>query len=208
MKKTFNDMNELNEALCNMFAQVVVSSVLADMAKDGENVDEFIRKNEQKIANLKAKFDERTGDVESVGKVKTLTDTLIQRDAEIKELNETIVSLQATLAEREAEIDRQNDMVSLMDETVRKLNHEIEEKNYTLMALEELEDHADNVAEENEMLRDKVADLRRKVEDMELQIRQHRHTIRKMSDKEVKPVWERINRKLANDKFTCKAKDE
>lgn len=205
MKKTFKDMTELNEALCNMFAQVVVSSVLADMAKDGENVDEFVRENEEKIAKLKAKFDERTDSVESVGKVKALTDTLIQRDAEIKELNEAIVSLKATLAEREAELDRQNDMIIMLDESIAKLNKEIEEKNYKLFAYEELEDSYDKLSEENEMLREKFRKAMRENDDLELQIRQYGRTLSKMTEKEVAPVLERIKRNLANDKFSCKA---
>lgn len=205
MKKTFKDMTELNEALCNMFAQVVVSSVLADMAKDGENVDEFVRENEEKIAKLKAKFDERTDNVESVGKVKALTDTLIQRDAEIKELNEAIVSLKATLAEREAELDRQNDMIIMLDESIAKLNKEIEEKNYKLFAYEELEDSYDKLSEENEMLREKFRKAMRENDDLELQIRQYGRTLSKMTEKEVAPVLERIKRNLANDKFSCKA---
>lgn len=205
MKKTFKDMTELNEALCNMFAQVVVSSVLADMAKDGENVDEFVRENEEKIAKLKAKFDERTDNVESVGKVKALTDTLIQRDAEIKELNEAIVSLKATLAEREAELDRQNDMIIMLDESIAKLNKEIEEKNFKLFAYEELEDSYDKLSEENEMLREKFRKAMRENDDLELQIRQYGRTLSKMTEKEVAPVLERIKRNLANDKFSCKA---
>lgn len=205
MKKIFKDMTELNEALCNMFAQVVVSSVLADMAKDGENVDEFVRENEEKIAKLKAKFDERTDNVESVGKVKALTDTLIQRDAEIKELNEAIVSLKATLAEREAELDRQNDMIIMLDESIAKLNKEIEEKNYKLFAYEELEDSYDKLSEENEMLREKFRKAMRENDDLELQIRQYGRTLSKMTEKEVAPVLERIKRNLANDKFSCKA---
>ena len=205
MKKTFKDMTELNEALCNMFAQVVVSSVLADMAKDGENVDEFVRENEEKIAKLKAKFDERTDNVESVGKVKALTDTLIQRDAEIKELNEAIVSLKATLAEREAELDRQNDMIIMLDESIAKLNKEIEEKNYKLFAYEELEDSYDKLSEENEMLREKFRKAMRENDDLELQIRQYSRTLSKMTEKEVAPVLERIKRNLTNDKFSCKA---
>lgn len=205
MKKTFKDMTELNEALCNMFAQVVVSSVLADMAKDGENVDEFVRENEEKIAKLKAKFDERTDNVESVGKVKALTDTLIQRDAEIKELNEAIVSLKATLAEREAELDRQNDMIIMLDESIAKLNKEIEEKNFKLFAYEELEDSYDKLSEENEMLREKFRKAMRENDDLELRIRQYGRTLSKMTEKEVAPVLERIKRNLANDKFSCKA---
>lgn len=205
MKKTFKDMTELNEALCNMFAQVVVSSVLADMAKDGENVDEFVRENEEKIAKLKAKFDERTDNVESVGKVKALTDTLIQRDAEIKELNEAIVSLKATLAEREADLDRQNDMIIMLDESIAKLNKEIEEKNYKLFAYEELEDSYDKLSEENEMLREKFRKAMRENDDLELQIRQYGRTLNRMTEKEVAPVLERIKRNLTNDKFSCKA---